>query len=62
MTSVNNYTKEQKFRKLNEEAQERSITVIRDGKEETISVFDLLVGDIAKIGAGDVMPVDALIL
>ena len=62
VTSVNNYTKEQKFRKLNEEAQEREITVIRDGSECTISVFDLQVGDVARTGAGDVMPVDALVL
>lgn len=62
VTSINNYVKELKFRKLNEEAQERNITVLREGKESTISVFDLVVGDIAKVGNGDVMPVDALIL
>ena len=62
VTSINNYSKEKKFRKLNEEAQERSISVIRDGEEHNISVFDLVVGDIAKVGAGDVMPVDALVL
>lgn len=62
VTSVNNYTKEQKFRKLNEEAQERDICTIRDGKEQTISVFSLLVGDVIKINSGDVMPVDAIVL
>ena len=62
VTSINNYSKELQFRKLSEESQERNITVIRDGKEKTISVFDLVVGDIAKIGAGDVMPVDAIVL
>lgn len=62
VTSINNYSKELQFRKLSEESQERNITVVRDGKEKTISVFDLVVGDIAKIGAGDVMPVDAIVL
>ena len=62
VTSINNYVKELKFRKLSEEAQERNVTVIRSGSEQTISVFDLVVGDIAKIGGGDVMPVDALVL
>lgn len=62
VTSINNYSKEKKFQKLNEEAQERSVTVIREGKEQNISVFSLVVGDIAKVGAGDVMPVDALVL
>lgn len=62
VTSINNYVKELKFRKLSEESQERNITVIRDSKEKVISVFDLVVGDIAKIGIGDVMPVDAFVL
>ena len=62
VTSVNNYSKELQFRKLSEESQERNITVVRDSKEKTISVFDLVVGDIAKVGIGDVMPVDALVL
>lgn len=62
VTSINNYLKEKQFQKLNEEAQERGITVIRDGKEKNISVFELLVGDIAKVGGGDVMPVDSLVL
>lgn len=62
VTSINNYVKELKFRKLSEESQERNVTVIRDGKERLVSVFELCVGDIAKIGIGDVMPVDALVL
>ena len=62
VTAVNNYSKELQFRKLSEESQERNITVLRDSKEKTISVFDLVVGDIAKIGIGDVMPVDAYVL
>ena len=62
VTSVNNYLKELKFRKLSQEAHQRNIPVMRDGKEMHVSVFDLVVGDIAKIGGGDVMPVDAMVL
>ena len=62
MTSINNYVKELQFRKLNQEAQKRLITVTRDNKEFQISIFKLLVGDIVKIGAGDILPVDAYIL
>ena len=62
MASLNNYLKEKKFQKLNEESQERYTTVIRDNIEETVSVFGLLVGDLIKIQVGDVMPVDGLVV
>jgi P-type Ca2+ transporter type 2B len=60
--SINNYLKEKKFEKLNAEAQERYITVLRENSELQISVFGLLVGDIIKIHAGDIMPVDGLVV
>lgn len=62
VASLNNYFKEKKFQKLNEEAQERHITVIRHSREVQVSVFDLVVGDIIKICDGEVMPIDALVL
>ncbi|CAG9321505.1 unnamed protein product [Blepharisma stoltei] len=65
VTSVNNWIKEKQFRKLNEEAQERLVTVFRakgNNKEDQISVFKLLVGDVIKIGAGDILPVDAIVV
>ena len=61
-SSINNYLKEKKFQKLNEEAQERFITVIRHSREVQESVFEVVVGDVIKIGGGDVLPVDALVL
>ena len=62
VASLNNYLKEKKFQKLNEESQERYCTVIRESKESHISVFELVVGDIIKITSGDVMPIDGVIL
>lgn len=65
VTSVNNYIKEKQFRKLNQEASERLVTAFRaegDNKEAQISVFKLLVGDLIKIGAGDILPVDAIVV
>ncbi|CAG9314516.1 unnamed protein product [Blepharisma stoltei] len=65
VTSINNWVKEKQFRKLNQEAQERLVTVFRareNNKEDQISVFKLLVGDIIKIGAGDILPVDAVVV
>jgi magnesium-transporting ATPase (P-type) len=62
VTSLNNYLKEKKFQKLNEEAQERYVSVIRGHKEFNISIFELVVGDIIKVQSGDVMSVDCLVL
>ena len=60
--SINNYLKEKKFQKLNEEAQERYVTVIRAHNEFNISIYELVVGDVVKIQSGEVMPVDCLVL
>lgn len=37
-------------------------TVIRDGKQLEVSIEDLVVGDIIKLSAGDMLPADALLL
>ena len=62
VSSVNNYLKEKKFQKLNEESQERYVHVIRQKNDELISVFDLVVGDIIKINDGDLISVDAVLV
>ena len=62
VSSVNNYLKEKKFQKLNEESQERHVHVIRQKNDELISVFDLVVGDIIKINDGDLISVDAVLV
>ena len=38
------------------------MTVIRDGKKQEISNFDLLVGDILLFGYGDILPVDGVLI
>ncbi|CAG9332983.1 unnamed protein product [Blepharisma stoltei] len=65
VTAINNYIKEIQFRKLDQAAQMRLITVKREEDHRTdkqISVFDLLVGDIIKIGSGDIIPVDSVLI
>lgn len=46
--------------KLNEKREDRSVKVRRDGQEQVINVRDLVVGDIAILDPGEVLPVDGI--
>ncbi|KAF7543876.1 hypothetical protein G7Z17_g10389 [Cylindrodendrum hubeiense] len=56
------WQKNQKFKKLNERKDQRDVTVIRSGRYQTISVYDVLVGDILHVKAGDVVAVDGILV
>src|SRR5690349_19993220 len=58
--AVNDYEKEKQFRELSAKKDDRTVKVIRDGKENEISVYDLNVGDIQILEPGEVLPVDGL--
>ncbi|KAG5486856.1 hypothetical protein LSCM4_06322 [Leishmania orientalis] len=58
VSSVNDYRKEQKFHKLTEENSAQPVRVRRGGKEVTIDVTELVVGDILSLSPGLVVPVD----
>jgi len=60
--SWNNYAKEKQFQKLMAAREERDVVVVRDGRDVAISVHGLLVGDILRIGAGDQLPADCILL
>ncbi|KAM0331671.1 hypothetical protein ACHAQA_003350 [Verticillium albo-atrum] len=60
--SLNDYSKERQFAKLNKKKQDRDVKVIRSGKTMEISVYDLLVGDVVHLEPGDLVPVDGLLI
>lgn len=60
--AVNDYQKEAQFKKLNAKKEDRTVNVLRSGKEQQISVYDLNVGDIIMLEPGDIIPVDGLFL
>lgn len=60
--SVNDFQKEKQFQKLNEKKDDRGVKVIRSGQEQVISVYDILVGDIAILEPGEIVPVDGVFL
>ena len=56
------WQKNQKFKKLNERKEQRDVTVIRSGRVQYISVYDVLVGDVMLIEAGEVIAVDGILI
>ena len=60
VTAVNDWQKEQAFAKLNAKKEQRDIKVTRSGRITTISVYDVLAGDIIHLEPGDIIPVDGI--
>eukprot|EP00727_Mastigamoeba_balamuthi_P001904 m51a1_g11710 hypothetical protein (1022) ;mRNA; f:62535-66059 len=63
VSAGNDYSKDLKFRKLEEQKDDRHVKIRRDGGQEALlSVFDLVVGDIVLLETGDFTPADMLLI
>ncbi|KAF4976802.1 hypothetical protein FZEAL_6583 [Fusarium zealandicum] len=60
--ALNDWQKERQFRKLNKKKEDRVVKVTRSGKPMTISIHDVLVGDVMLLEPGDVIPVDGVFI
>ncbi|KAH7105050.1 calcium-translocating P-type ATPase [Auriculariales sp. MPI-PUGE-AT-0066] len=60
--SLNDWQKERQFRVLNEKKDDRKLKVIRNGSEQQINIKDVVVGDIAVLEPGEIVPVDGLFI
>jgi Ca2+ transporting ATPase len=60
VTAGNDYSKELKFRALAKEEKNVPVKVLRGGKENVVSINNLLVGDIVALDTGDQIPADGL--
>ncbi|KIV88341.1 calcium-translocating P-type ATPase, PMCA-type [Exophiala mesophila] len=60
--ALNDFQKERQFVKLNKKKEQRNVKVIRSGKSQEISVYDVLVGDIMHLEPGDLIPVDGVFI
>ncbi len=54
--SLNDWQKERQFQTLNEKKDERGVTVIRDGVEMVVDIKQVVVGDIALVEPGEIVP------
>ncbi|GAB6019398.1 Plasma membrane calcium-transporting ATPase 3, variant 3 [Chamberlinius hualienensis] len=63
VTAFNDYTKERQFRGLqNRIEHEHKFSVIRGGEVQQIPVGEVVVGDIAQVKYGDLLPADGIII
>ncbi|KAI0077064.1 calcium-translocating P-type ATPase [Panus rudis PR-1116 ss-1] len=60
--SLNDWQKERQFQVLNEKKEERGVKVIRAGVERVIDIKQVVVGDIALIEPGEIIPCDGVFL
>lgn len=63
ISSIQNYSKDQQFIKLDKENNKKDVKVTRDGFDiKEISIDDLLVGDILHLNYGDIAPIDGIVV
>jgi Ca2+-transporting ATPase len=60
--SLNDWQKERQFQVFNEKKEDRLVKVIRDGAERHVDVHEVVVGDVALLEPGDVIPCDGILL
>ncbi|KAH6879999.1 hypothetical protein B0T10DRAFT_551751 [Thelonectria olida] len=60
--ALNDWQKERQFKKLNAKKEQRLVKVVRSAKPATVSVYDILVGDVLLLEPGDVIPVDGVFI
>jgi Ca2+-transporting ATPase len=60
--SLNDWQKERQFQVLNEKKEDRLVKVIRDGGERQIDVHQVVVGDVALLEPGEIIPCDGIFL
>ena len=60
--TLNDWQKERQFVKLNKKKEDRTVKVIRSGKSQEISIYDIMVGDVMHLEPGDMVPVDGVLI
>ncbi|KAI0359713.1 calcium-translocating P-type ATPase [Trametes cingulata] len=60
--SINDWQKERQFQTLNEKKEERGVKVIRNGVEMVIDIKEVVVGDVALVEPGEIVPCDGVFL
>lgn len=61
-SAATDWHKNRKFEKLNERKEQRDVTVVRAGTPRRISVYEVLVGDLMRVEAGDIVAVDGVLV
>ncbi|KAJ5760897.1 hypothetical protein N7520_008053 [Penicillium odoratum] len=62
VTAANDWQKERQFAKLNKRNDDRDVKVLRSGRSMMVSVYDIMVGDVLHLEAGDSIPADGILI
>ncbi|WOK91558.1 hypothetical protein Cni_G00249 [Canna indica] len=62
VSAVSNFRQTKRFEKLSAECNNISVTVVRDGHRQDVSIFDIVVGDVIFLKIGDQVPADGVFL
>ncbi|KAM7272307.1 hypothetical protein ACFE04_026970 [Oxalis oulophora] len=60
VSAVSNFKQSKQFEKLSSQSSDIRVEVLRDGRNQVASIFDLVVGDIVCLKIGDQIPADGL--
>ncbi|KAK7245427.1 hypothetical protein RIF29_40273 [Crotalaria pallida] len=62
VSALSNFRQERQFDKLSKISNDIKVDVVRNGRPQQISIFDVLVGDVVSLKVGDQIPADGLFL
>ncbi|KAF7804712.1 Calcium-transporting ATPase 12, plasma membrane-type [Senna tora] len=62
VSALSNFRQERQFEKLSNISNNIKVDVVRNGRPQHISIFDILVGDVVSLKIGDQVPADGLFL
>ncbi|KAG5661889.1 hypothetical protein KAF25_004128 [Fusarium avenaceum] len=60
--ATNQWMTQRRLERLRAMGEERLARVVRSGRTVEVSIFDLLVGDVVLLSAGDIVPVDGVLI
>ncbi|CAH9102501.1 unnamed protein product [Cuscuta epithymum] len=62
ITAISDYKQSLQFKSLNKEKKNIQTKVIREGRRESISIYEVVVGDVVHLGVGDQVPADGILI
>lgn len=62
VSAVTNFKQYRSFQKLSAKSSDIKVEVVRDRRRQTVSIFDIVIGDVVCLKIGDQIPADGLFL
>ncbi|XP_031251486.1 calcium-transporting ATPase 12, plasma membrane-type-like [Pistacia vera] len=62
VSALSNFNQNRQFEKLSDETGDIKVEVVRDGRRQAVSIFEVVVGDVVCLKIGDQIPADGLFL